>query len=404
MNLEDNNISFQLYKYLCDIVGSEEVVRTRREIFAAKDIGDHITAATFISSGSKAEGIDLKGSDYDLMILCDYYRVYECLNDGQYDLDKIMLSMDTDDTKPGFTKLMLGDNLFHNLVKQILTWFETVGEKTYLSSKRVREKDLKDDIVIHGPCQSTPGGGFDFATCLRCKEWISPAQQWIHRSRTTWPDYTLVTSSVKYGVLFVPVGCKNSPNEDLQWRISFSVTEKWLIHSFSHTQLLCYALMKIILKDIIKLRHGDLICSYFIKTIMFWLSEEISPIEWKPDSMTSCFLKYFKRLVYCVEYQTCLHYFIPEINLFEDRFTDNQHKELLETLRDIYRSPWIAVFHTTTLKQFLPGSVNLRRMELTASELSCFTYISLFMHDAAKFYFYNPFVYTDLTKLVCAMI
>jgi hypothetical protein len=44
----------------------------------------------------------------------------------------------------------------------------------------------------------------------------------------------------------------NGHSSDTQnWRFSFSVGEKLLIYSFTHVQLMCYALMKILLKDVI---------------------------------------------------------------------------------------------------------------------------------------------------------
>lgn len=61
MNSEDKNLSLQFYNYLCNIVGSEEVVRSRRVILTVYDIVENSTITTFLSSGSKAEGIDLKG-------------------------------------------------------------------------------------------------------------------------------------------------------------------------------------------------------------------------------------------------------------------------------------------------------------------------------------------------------
>ncbi|VDI01962.1 Hypothetical predicted protein [Mytilus galloprovincialis] len=389
MESRDKNLSLQFYKYVCNIVGSEEVVRTRREIFTLRDISDSFAFGNATSSGSKAEGLDLKGSDYDQMMQVKYIRVYESLNDVQSYQDKIPLVMVNNDTKPGFTKIRLVSNSHLDVIHQ---WCATLGEETYISSKLFREHYLNsfDDLVVHGPCLSTSNGEVDAAFCLRCNEWITPAQQWIHRSRKTWPHPTLVTAAVQYGVLFVPIGCKNSPNEDLQWRISFSVTEKLLIHSFSHTQLLCYALMKMVLKDLIKPRHGDLLCSYFIKTIMFWLSEEISPSEWKPENMISCFLDCIRRLIYCVEYKTCLHYFIPENNLFEYRFIDKEHMELLNTLRFIYVSPWISVFETSTFHNYRLQSVNSRGMILLASELSCYCYLHRSLSSS---------IYTAITRL-----
>lgn len=65
-------------------------------------------------------------------------------------------------------------------------------------------------------------------------------------------------------------------------------------------------------------------------------------------------------------------YFIPEINLFEDRFTENDHKALLDTLRFVHRSPWTSLFHTETFLNYRLQSENLHWMGLSASKLSFF--------------------------------
>jgi hypothetical protein len=61
------DVSVKLYKYMCDkVVGSEKVVNYRRQFFNVYDDvyfhrGDN--EWHFISSGSKAEGFNLLGSD-----------------------------------------------------------------------------------------------------------------------------------------------------------------------------------------------------------------------------------------------------------------------------------------------------------------------------------------------------
>ncbi|XP_063406540.1 uncharacterized protein LOC134690497 [Mytilus trossulus] len=270
----------------------------------------------------------------------------------------------------------------------------TLGEETFFSSKRFREHLFTTGMIIHGPCLSDPDGTCEVAYSFRCKEWITSAQPWIYRPRSTWPDNKLVMSIVQNGVLLVPIGNKHSPNENLEWRISFSIAEKQLIYSFSHTQLLCYALLKIILTDIIKPKHGDLICSYFLKTIMFWLSEESCPSEWKPESIIFCFLKCLRRLTYCIENKTCLHYFIPDYNLFEDRFADDQQVTLLNTMRRIYISPWNAIFNTSTFQEYRLDSRNAHEIKLTASALPCISYFGSHFHNATSSFFnlldFNP--------------
>lgn len=107
MDLEDKALSLQFYQCLCDIVGSEEVVKTRRKILLALDnvMESENEGNTYISSGSKAEGLDLQGSDYDVMIVDKEVGVYESIHDVSYSTLGPNFIMDTNDTKPGYTKL-----------------------------------------------------------------------------------------------------------------------------------------------------------------------------------------------------------------------------------------------------------------------------------------------------------
>jgi len=155
-----------------------------------------------------------------------------------------------------------------------------------------------------------------------------------------WPSADIVSKIESYGVLFVPIGCKNSPNESLEWRISFSVAEKLLIYSFTHAQLLCYALLKHLLKEVIEKnpRLKGLLGSYFLKTMLFWLSEELDTSFWRPQNILLCFDYCFRRLLYCVKYCILPHYFIIDNNLFEDRFSTEDGSNLQILLCELYRT------------------------------------------------------------------
>ena len=349
MAAENKELSIKFYI----IIGSERVVK-RREILTSMDCGLSNNWDLFLSSSSKAESLDLKESDIDVMLCTKDKRVYE--DDCKVFPTKISMVnsiMDTNATKPGFTLLR---SVSANCSPDLIDLFH--GK--YISSKAVREyykakisaTSPHVDLVIHGPCVSLPDESFDGALCFRCRDWILPAKQWISRPRNLWPDTTTIQQIVDYGVLFVPIGCKGSPNEDLEWRISFSVAEKELIYTFNHVQFLCYALLKIALNDVIKKRYSDLLCSYFLKTIMFWMCEESDQSTWKPENFIKCFMNCFRRLVYCVKYKICLHYFIPDNNFFEDRFTASHHEGLFSYLRSLNNSGWIWILHTDTLQSY----------------------------------------------------
>ena len=94
------------------------------------------------------------------------------------------------------------------------------------------------------------------------------------------------------GCHFVAIGAKESPTELIEWQISFSATEKTLIHSMNQVQFLCYGILKIFLKEAIDINTEmkGLLCSYryFLKTSLFW---EISTnsLVWNASNFFSCF-------------------------------------------------------------------------------------------------------------------
>lgn len=71
-------------------------------------------SSTSISRGGKAEGLGFAGSDYDEMSVFEILRVYENLHSKQFEQNKVLLLMESNDTKPGFTKLKLYNELHKN--------------------------------------------------------------------------------------------------------------------------------------------------------------------------------------------------------------------------------------------------------------------------------------------------
>ncbi|XP_071147126.1 cyclic GMP-AMP synthase-like receptor 2 [Mytilus edulis] len=290
------DISLALYRYLChNIVGTEDHVNTIRLMNTVRDNFSSSKSFTWITSGSFGEGLEMRGSDLDIMQLIKSIKVNA---DQQPDFGTSItyLSMDTDDVKPGFTQLRLE----YSRSQFILECCEEHNGKHYFSSALYKRSMLIGDKSnqIHGPCITDKTGVVDLAHTLHCRTWISSAVNWITRSSSSWPSHNVTQSILKHGVLFVPIGVHGSPKENLEWRVSFSVAEKLLINTFTHTQLMCYALLKLILKDVIAndSECKDLLCSYFLKTIIFWISEELLSSVWKPDNLITCFMRCFSRI------------------------------------------------------------------------------------------------------------
>ncbi|VDI60227.1 Hypothetical predicted protein [Mytilus galloprovincialis] len=336
--------SLTFYNYLCEKIGSEEVVKIRRETFLIHDIGQ---SDNFISSGSKAEGLNLSGSDTDVMIVDSDMQAYESETDVVIDFKVTPFIMNTDDTQPCFTQLYAPIDI-QNYTLEASESLLNMSQQNHLGYLLSNEKyklfkmsnfGAANNSKIHGPCISDGDDEYDCAYCLKCDTWISQAKPWVSRPRTEWPSPELISKIISCGVLFVPVGNKGSTNENFEWRISFSVAEKYLIFSFSHTQLLCYAMLKILLKEIIE-KHEDLkglLCSYFLKTLLFWISEETDPYVWRPEKLIPCFKACLQRLLYCTRYSILSHYFIPDNNLFFLRFDTYKKEKLTTILMNLYR-------------------------------------------------------------------
>ncbi|CAG2246617.1 unnamed protein product [Mytilus edulis] len=103
----DKSQSLCLYDYLCQKIGSEEVVRVRRITTLICDIGS--AGDKRITSGSRGEGLSLKRSDLDLMIIDSRLKVYESEKDIVHQDGIRPLIVDVEDTQPCFTKLRLFD-------------------------------------------------------------------------------------------------------------------------------------------------------------------------------------------------------------------------------------------------------------------------------------------------------
>lgn len=337
------------------ITGTEEFVKTIRLMNTVRDNLNSSHDWTVITSGSFGEGIEMKGSDLDVMLVMKEVEIHE--NESIHINPNIShFKMETEDTHPGFTKL----RLIHSHDRDVFENCIMVGRDHFFSNFLNKQRfACKSFPTIHGPCISDKGGYWDFAMCLRCTSWITSAFMWISRSNNSWPGYDVKQYVVKHGVLYVPIGMKGSEHEDLEWRISFSVAEKLLIYTFSHTQLLCYALLKILLKDVIEsdLDCKELLCSYYMKTIMLWISEELPISIWKPTNLISCYKKCFRRLVYYIENSMCPHYFIPEYNLFENKINGDARKVLLRKLNGY---GWQCIFFSDQIPSFHEINIEAR--------------------------------------------
>ena len=337
---------------LDDVTGTEQMVKTSQDSCMILDcllsnicrfkcgVRAHFT-------GSRAEGLDLAGSDDDFMY--DINGPYDIeVSESLDDLIRSTLThkflVITENVSPGFVMLnctsqIQNQHLFNSLVKS--GQYMRMSSELFMSMSPLLESN-EDSRWVQGPSLEIwtkyaviSGSGTDNVLSIRCRFWPISAAEWTARNRYYgWPSLKDKQKIVAFGCHLVPVGYPLSPMKSLEWRLSFSFAERTLVWSFNHTQMQCYAIMKLILKQYVKVKcseeNKDVLCSYFIKTFLFWQYEETDPLFWQTQNIRGCLIFLLREFFKCIQSKTLRHYFIPQFNLLQTKLTQGARIELLK--------------------------------------------------------------------------
>ena len=362
-------ISRCLYRLVGKELGTEKVVDMRRKVMALKqslDTSEMINTPLHedvLLSGSQCEGFRFASSDKDWMWICRDIRVmFSLFTEHQYNGGQTLLLAERNATKPGFVLLRLLNPSAKSRVTRACVPHE---DGYYVGSQKWRDHETADlpYLTPHGPCGTTVKGTIetDFAYCIKSDKLPEEAHCFVRRlHRTGWPSTSTLQRIVSEGCHFVAIGAKESPTELIEWRISFSATEKILIHSMNHFQFLCYGLLKIFLKEAIdnNTEIKGLLCSYFLKTALFW---EISTnsLVWNASNFLSCFWICFQRLLDWINNEYCPNFFIPENNMFAGKIKGAARSLLLNYLVPLYQEGYNCLLRCPSLQHTLYAIIHL---------------------------------------------
>ena len=228
-------ISRGLYRVVGEELGTEKVVDMRRRVMAleqslrtASVIDDAKYEDTFLS-GSKCEGFRFASSDEDFMLICRNIRVVFYLQThDQYNNGQTQLFAERHKTKPGFALLRLLNNNADSSVTRACVQH---GDGYYVASQKWRDQMTSRLSVFttHGPCSTTvlESTETDFAYCFKSDKFPEEAHCFIKRlHRAGWPSLSTLQKLVFRGCHFVAIRAKESATELMEWRISFSASEK----------------------------------------------------------------------------------------------------------------------------------------------------------------------------------
>ena len=350
--------SVLLSELLDDVVGTEEIVHIQQDYCRISDcIQSTGTGFSTYYTGSKAEGLNLPGSDKDYMIdINTLYniRVIQTEQDPAGATERNLFVLSTENVRPCFA--MLG-SLRPIRDIQLLNACQEINSSLYLSSylyvhnAAAEFSKHKPDIetAIQGPSMEgwdaymdRSQSGTDAVDSIHCSFLPDAAREWKSRPREyAWPAPYVIKAIVDFGFHLVPVGHPQSDTNMMEWRMSFSVAERTLVWSFNHVQMQCYAIMKLLLKEYINLHCSPpcrVLCSYFIKTFLFWEYEETDPSYWCKENFRECVMRLLSDFNECIRVRSIKHYFIQSFNLLSVKMTDEAHMELLRIFDVILQS------------------------------------------------------------------
>ncbi|XP_061182377.1 uncharacterized protein LOC133190707 [Saccostrea echinata] len=373
------HVSESVFVGLCHKLGTSQQVATRRDVMDIKDmVSNQVTTThenSFIVSGSRREGFRLKESDRDFMAWPNDHRVIWDLSQSRYynTYRQKLILCDCSNSPPGFTLLF---SLSSSINRKIQRACVRMNDRHYISSTKYREIlcSVSSRFHPHGPCVSGIFGTteYDCANCFVCDFWPPSASSWIDRC-DSWPKSHIVDDIVQNGCHVVPIGHKLGNHEHNEWRISFSLAEQKLVYSMNHCQFSTYGLLKLFLTELINkgLRDDDkLLCSYHMKTSVFWVIQKNSIPEWCPQNLLDGFWVCFKLILKWVHEGVCPNFFIPGNNMFLSKIHGEAQHQLFIRLYGLYEKGLASLLHIPSIGSCIINVFHNPRLSICTHEHS----------------------------------
>ena len=406
-----------LMSILDEVVGTQEMIDARQDFCRLYDCLQSNKVNRYYT-GSKAEGLNLPGSDQDYMEDID----------KQFNMKVIqtLLELETEDTNsnnvflmctegvpPGFALLQCVNTLPDCLLQ--INCFQNLYGRLYFSSNtfvqllyEMKERQSTSNVTYarQGPSveqwseyQNKSESGDDFVYSIHCPFWPNCVYEWAQRPRNLgWPSSHVVASIVNFGCHLVPIGNPHSDTKLIEWRISFSLAERALVWSFNLVQIQCYAVMKIILKEFIKEKcspQNYVLCSYFIKTFLFWQFETIDLNFWHSENLRECIKFLLKEFSKCIGEGMLRHYFIPSFNLLSVKLTPEAQAELCQIIDMAIQCDIGILMECKTLRSAWSMFLSATENRSAARALSNMKRSNILRNDACMITLFHPLSHYD---------
>uniref|UniRef100_A0A8W8LID8 Mab-21-like HhH/H2TH-like domain-containing protein n=1 Tax=Magallana gigas TaxID=29159 RepID=A0A8W8LID8_MAGGI len=185
------------------------------------------------------------------------------------------------------------------------------------------------------------------------------------------PDPEIVNNIVRNGCHFVAIGHPFGTHEQEEWRFSFSQAEYKLVYSMNHCQFLTYGLLKVFLKEVINHQleeSNKLLCSYHMKTTVFWAIQQNTLPHWCPQNLLTGFWVCFKLLLRLVYEGVCPNFFIPQNNMFLTKVHGSAQNRLFLQLHDLYKKGLACLLQSSSIRSYIIDVLCNSRLSMCTDE------------------------------------
>lgn len=363
MSDQSQNSDIQLLKILNIVFGTKEIVRCRR-FYSEVEVANYNSDSVHIHViGSRGDGFDLPGSDVDCMFVSKTCFVSDACNSGIQSARKYPLQIVYCPQSSGYVCLKFITAFYNEDIHYFaeeLSYCNVVYQNRSLISSHLflnyHSNWMKGSVNGPSIVNMLPTCmGSDMVTAFESKCWPIIANEWLLRTRTfSWPSQKIIDKIRDLGCHLVPIGEHNSPIADLQWRISFVISEKFLIQTFNNVQFKVYGLLKLIKSSVFNnykcVEYSQsLINSYHVKTVMMWVIENTPEQLWTNERLVLCLRLCFRYIKHFVTIGYLPNYFLPTLNLF--RKHSNSDIDGLISKIDILITNPVVIFSSLSLLQ-----------------------------------------------------
>ena len=326
--------------------------------------------------GSNAEGVDISGSDRDVMMVMPICTIVADAGNLQRNRNQNVFLIQQEGVRPCYTKLQLLESSIEDgeTFKDLFCTMTSDDENNFFfsSEKFARHRTLfvsdtcdtfvtanhtLSDFHLHGPCAAFDNSvgptkfSTDCAFCLPYNNIPTEALNFISRPKNyDWPPLKIIDSLREHGCHIAPIGDKLSETSSIEWRMSYVLTERELVWSFNDIQCKCYVILKMILNELINTVESDVLSSYMLKTVMFWCAEKEPPSIWKEENLLLCFKRCLFTLYNYMAHKNLPHYVVPENNLLLEKSRNTEaFRKVQNVVKRILDWKW---YDYLTLKAF----------------------------------------------------